>query len=632
MDKYHEILQKFWGYTSFRPKQLEIIKSIVEENKDTLGLLPTGGGKSVIFQVATLAMPEGKQMSIVITPLIALMKDQVENLKKRKIPAVAIHSGMGRDEIDLELNRCVDGYYNFLYISPERLNTRNILYRLPNMPIGLITVDEAHCISQWGYDFRPSYLKIAEVRNIIPDVPVLALTASATPKVVDDIQEKLLFKQKNVFRLSFVRENLVYVVQNSKDKLGDLIRLIKKIPGTGIVYVRSRRRTEELANFLKNYGISADFYHAGISHKLKEKKQEDWKQDRTRVIVATNAFGMGIDKPDVRFVIHMDLPDSLEAYYQEAGRGGRDGKTAYAIILYNYKDIDQLKNSVDLGFPPIKTVRKVYSAVCNFLQIPIGAGMDESYPFNIMEFTTRYNMKPLIVLNSLKLLQKEGYLEFTDEITESPKVHFIASRDDVYRFQVENPPFSPFIKTLLRAYPGIYDHFVPINEFWLAKIFKTDIEHIRKYLKKLHELDIIDYKPFIRSNFIYFPQGRLREKDIIFSPETYKFLKDRYIKQINSVIQYITNTEKCRSQVLMEYFGEKDVPACGLCDVCKSKSKPNTAEIEEQILELLHQSPLSFDQIFEQLSWDKNKLKQALRSLLKKEKVIFTPDRKFEIK
>ena len=632
MDKYHEILNKYWGYTSFRPLQLEIIKSVVEQGKDTLGLLPTGGGKSIIFQVATLAMPEERQMSIVVTPLIALMKDQVQNLKRRNIPAVAIHSGMSREEIELELNRCVDGYYNFLYISPERLNTKSILFRLPNMPVGLITVDEAHCISQWGYDFRPSYLKIAEIREIIPHIPVLALTASATPKVVEDIQEKLLFGQKNVFRQSFARDNLVYVVQNTNDKLGDLLRLIKKIQGTGIVYVRSRRRTEELANFLKNFGISADFYHAGIQHRLKEKKQQDWKEDRIRVIVATNAFGMGIDKPDVRFVIHMDLPDSLEAYYQEAGRGGRDGKTAYAIILYNFKDIQRLKQSVELSFPPIKQVRKVYSAVCNFLQIPIGAGVDESFAFNLTEFAARYNMKPLVVLNSLRLLQKEGYLEFTDEISEAPKVHFIATRDDVYRFQVENPPFSPFIKTLLRAYPGIFDHYVQINEFWLAKIFKTDVDHIRKYLKKLQEFGIIEYKPFLRSNFIYLPQGRLREQDIVFSSETYKFLKDRYSEQVNSVIHYVTNIDRCRSQVILEYFGEKNPPACGRCDVCRSKDGSDSKEVEKQILQLLHQSPLSFEQIFEQLSWDKNKLKQALGSLIRKQKIIFTPDRKFQIK
>ncbi len=632
MDKYHEILKKYWGYSSFRPLQLEIIKSVVEHGQDTLGLLPTGGGKSIIFQVATLSMPEHRQMSIVVTPLIALMRDQVENLRKHKIPAVAIHSGMSREEIELELNRCVDGYYNFLYISPERLTTRGLQFRLPNMPIGLITVDEAHCISQWGYDFRPSYLKIAAIRQIIPDVPVLALTASATPKVVDDIQDKLLFKDKNVFRQSFVRKNLVYIVQNTNDKLGDLLRITKKIQGTGIVYVRSRRRTEELANFLKNYGISADFYHAGIQYKVKEKKQREWKSGHTRIIVATNAFGMGIDKPDVRFVIHTDLPDSLEAYYQEAGRGGRDGKTAYAIVLYNHKDIKQLKESVDTNFPPIKTVRSVYSAVCNFLQIPIGAGIDQSYPFNLSEFISRYNIKPLIALNSLRLLQKEGYLEFTDEITEMPKIHITASRDDVYRFQVENPAFSPLIKILLRGYPGIYDHYVQINEFWLAKVFRTDIKHIQKYLKKLDELDIIEYKPFIRSNFIYMPQGRLREKDIVFSQENYKFLRDRYIDQITSVIHYVTNIDRCRSQVLAEYFGEKDSPACGRCDVCKSKQNFNSQQAQEQILELLHQSPMSFDQIFEQLSWDKNKLKVALRSLLRQEKIIFRKDRKFYLK
>ena len=632
MDKYHQILKKYWGYSTFRPKQLEIIKSVVEEKKDTLGLLPTGGGKSIIFQVATLSMPEDKQMSIVITPLIALMKDQVENLRKRKIPAIAIHSGMNKKEIELELNKCVDGYYNFLYISPERLLSKSITMRLQYMPIGLITVDEAHCISQWGYDFRPPYLKIAEIREFIPDSPVLALTASATPRVVDDIQEKLKFKEKNVFRLSFSRKNLVYVVKNSNDKLGDLLRLVEKISGTGIVYVRSRRRTEELANFLKNYGISSDYYHAGISFKQKEKKQNNWKQGITRIIVATNAFGMGIDKPDVRFVIHMDLPDSLEAYYQEAGRGGRDQKTAYAIVLYNYKDVKRLKDSTIVNFPPLETIRKVYSSVCNFLQIPIGYGIDESYPFNFNEFIIQYKQKPIIVLNSLRLLQKEGYLEFTEEISQSPKVRFIIPPEEVYRFQVENSPFSPLIKTLLRNYAGIYDSYVEINEFYLAKIFKTNKEQIKKYLEKLDQLQIIDYKPYIRSNFIYFPFGRIREKDIILTPENYKFLKKRYLSQITSVINYVTNTEKCRSQFILAYFGERESQPCGQCDVCRSSDSNNLKQLKENIIKLLQQQPLSSDQIFALIQEDKNKIKTALRFLFQQEKIIFTKDRKFKLK
>ena len=570
MDKYQQILKKVWGYNSFRPLQHEIILSVAEEKKDTLGLLPTGGGKSIIFQVPTLAM-EG--MAIVVTPLVALMKDQVENLARRGIKAVAIHSGLSKDEINIELERATDGYYKFLYLSPERLETKNFLDRLPYMNVNLLVVDEAHCISQWGYDFRPSYLNIAKIRSILTDIPVLALTASATPAVVKDIQDKLEFKQQNVFRASFERENLVYWVKKTNDKLGQLLKYIRKISGTGIVYVRSRRLTEQIAYFLKENGISADFYHAGLPHRTKEHRQNAWKNDKIRIIVATNAFGMGIDKPDVRFVIHLDLPDSLEAYYQEAGRGGRDRKTAYAIMLYNASDIEKLRSSVEKSFPPPKTIRKIYSSICNYLQLPIGSGVEESFPFNLFEFSSRFRFSPRMVISSLKLLQQEGYIEFTDEITEYPKLKFIASRQDVYRFQVENPIFDPFIKGLLRNYTGIFERYVPINEFYLAKMFKSKVELVRKYINKLAELEIIDYKPYIRANFLYFPHGRLAEKEIIFTKEHYQFLKSRYIEHIESVINYVENRDKCRSQTILEYFGETDTKPCGKCDVCRRKAK-----------------------------------------------------------
>ncbi len=570
MDKYQQILKKVWGYDSFRPLQHEIILSVAEEKKDTLGLLPTGGGKSIIFQVPTLAM-EG--MAIVVTPLVALMKDQVENLARRGIKAVAIHSGLSKDEINIELDRATDGYYKFLYLSPERLETKNFLERLPYMHINLIVVDEAHCISQWGYDFRPSYLKIANIRKILTDIPVLALTASATPKVVEDIQEKLGFKQTNVFKASFERENLVYWVKKTNDKLGQLLKYIRKIQGTGIVYVRSRRLTEQIAYFLKENGISADFYHAGLAHRVKEHRQNAWKNDKIRIIVATNAFGMGIDKPDVRFVIHLDLPDSLEAYYQEAGRGGRDRKTAYAIMLYNEADIDKLRANVEKSFPPPQTIRNIYSAICNYLQLPVGGGIEESFPFNLFEFSSRFRFSPRTVISSLKLLQQEGYIEFTDEITEYPKLKFTASRQDVYRFQVENPIFDPFIKGLLRNYAGVFERYVPINEFYLAKMFKTKVDLVRKYINKLVELELIDYKPYIRANFLYFPHGRLPEKDIIFTKEHYHFLKSRYIEHIESVINYVQTRDKCRSQAILEYFGETGTKPCGKCDVCRRKAK-----------------------------------------------------------
>ena len=572
MDKYHQILKKVWGYDSFRPLQYEIIQSVAEHGKDTLGLLPTGGGKSIIFQVAGLAM-EG--LTLVVTPLIALMKDQVENLQRRGVKAVAVHSGLSKDEINLELQRAANGYYEFLYLSPERLASNSFLDRLRYLNIGLLVVDEAHCISQWGYDFRPSYLKIGEIREFLPGVPVLALTASATPAVIDDIQKHLRFKEPNVFKKSFARDNLVYWVKNSPDKLGALLRLLRKARGSGIIYVRSRRRTEELAYFLRQNGISADFYHAGLQYKEKERKQNAWKQNKIQVIVATNAFGMGIDKPDVRFVVHTDLPDSLEAYYQEAGRAGRDQKTAYAIVFYNLADIDKLRRSVRLNFPPIETIRKIYAAICNYLQLPIGSGVDESFPINLYEFISRYKLNSYVVLASLRLLQQEGYLEFTDEITQLPRLKFVASRADVYKFQVENKVFDPFIKGLLRTYEGIFERFVPINEFYLAKIFKVKVELVRKYILKLQEFGIVEYKPFIRANFIYFPQGRLPEKDIVFSKEHYAFLKQRYIEHIESVIKYVENTKKCRQQIILEYFGETSTKPCGKCDVCRAKMKKN---------------------------------------------------------
>lgn len=573
LDKYHQILKKVWGYENFRPLQYEIILSVAEHRKDTLGLLPTGGGKSIIFQVAALAM---NGMALVVTPLIALMEDQVENLQRRGVPAVAVHSGLSREEIELELQRAADGYYKFLYLSPERLASESFLKRLQFFQISLLVVDEAHCISQWGYDFRPSYLKIGEIREYLPDVPVLALTASATPAVIEDIQKHLKFKEPNVFKKSFARDNLVYWVKNTPDKLGALLRLLRKTRGSGIIYVRSRRRTEELAYFLKQNGISADFYHAGLQYKEKERRQNAWKHGKIQVIVATNAFGMGIDKPDVRFVVHTDLPDSLEAYYQEAGRAGRDQKTAYAIVFYNLADIEKLRQSVRINFPPIDTVRRIYAAICNYLQLPIGSGVDESFPINLYEFISRYKFNSYVVLASLRLLQQEGYIEFTDEITQLPRLKFSASRADVYKFQVENKIFDPFIKALLRKYPGIFERFVTINEFYLARMFHVKVELIRKYILKLQQFGIVEYQPFIRANFIYFPHGRLPEKDIVFSKEHYTFLKQRYIDHIESVIAYVENTDKCRQQMILEYFGETDSKPCGKCDVCRAKIRKNS--------------------------------------------------------
>ncbi len=631
LNKYRKILKQYWGYDSFRPLQEEIILSVAKDKKDTLGLLPTGGGKSVIFQVPTMAH-EG--MALVVTPLIALMKDQVENLRKLNIPATAIYTGMTKDEIALELDRCTQGLYKFLYLSPERLSTEIFKMKLQGMNINFLVVDEAHCISQWGYDFRPSYLNIAQVRELIPEVPVLALTASATPEVIDDIQDKLGFKEKNVFKKSFERKNLVYYVQKTNDKLGNLIRLTKSIKGSGIVYVRSRLRTEEIADFLNKNGISADFYHAGLSPSAKDKKQNEWKHNRTRIIVATNAFGMGIDKPDVRFVIHIDLPDSLEAYYQEAGRGGRDGAEAYAVVLYNGQDIDRLRSSVEISFPPKETIQKVYSAVCNYLQIPIGSGKEQSYPFNMQEFSMRFKIPPRTTYNSLKILQQEGYLDFTEEIYVPSKLHITAERNDLYKFQVENPPFDPIIKAILRQYEGVFTRFVNINEYQLARKFKTDVKTIRKILFRLKQFGLIEYRPTMKSHFIFFPHGRIAEKNIILTKEKYHFLKQRYIDHIESVISYVERSDRCRSRLILEYFGEEKTENCGKCDVCRNH------QLEQQLSgyfapveERLKKAPASSEELVRELKITPQQINFILKKLYNDEIIIFDPvTRKFKHK
>jgi len=448
MNQYEQILVKYWGYSKFRPLQEDIIQSVMS-GRDTLALMPTGGGKSLTFQVPAMAT-DG--ICIVITPLIALMKDQVENLKQRDIKAIAIYSGMTQEEIDIALENCIYGNVKFLYISPERLETEIFKLRVKHMNISILAIDEAHCISEWGYDFRPSYLKIAEFRNHIQNVPVLALTATATPKVVIDIQEKLLFKEKNVLQKSFERKNLTYLVRNVEDKLNYLIDTIQKVKGSGIIYVRNRKKTKEIALFLQKNKISADYYHAGLKHEDRSLKQNAWKTGARKIMVATNAFGMGIDKPDVRFVIHFDLPDSIEAYFQEAGRAGRDEKKASAVLLYNNSDKVKAEQRIETNFPEIKEIREVYQALGNYFKIPFGGGKLSSYDFVISDFAKNYNFNLIKIISSINFLQREGYIELTDELNSASKIHFKASRDDLYKFQVANAKFDGFIKLILRSY------------------------------------------------------------------------------------------------------------------------------------------------------------------------------------
>ncbi len=628
---YKAILKEHWGYPDFRPLQEDIIRSVSDEGKDTLGLLPTGGGKSIIFQVPGLAK-EG--VCLVVSPLIALMKDQVENLKRKKIPAAAIYSGMTRDEIILTLESAVKGEIKFLYLSPERLGTDLFLTKLPEINVNLLAVDEAHCISQWGYDFRPSYLKIADVRERIPDVPILALTATATPDVVDDIQEKLKFKVKNVFRKSFERENLIYIVQKQNDKYGQLLKLVKNINGTGVVYVRSRKLTEKIAQFLKSHGISADFYHAGIDPKDKDRKQDEWKNDKTRVIVSTNAFGMGIDKSDVRFVIHIDLADSLEAYFQEAGRGGRDLKDAYAFLLYNDEDVNNLKASVDKSYPPKETIFAVYEALCNYLSIPVGGGKGQTYEFVLSKFSENFNFSPLDVFNSLKFIQRQGYLEYTDEIFIRSRIHLKIGREELYKFQVENPHFDNFTKFLMRTYPGLFSQYVQIDEYWISRVAKTEPKAIFNLLERMHKLGVIDYIPQKTTPYINFLEERIHPKSFKIDKENYDLLKENYIKKIEAVVDYVTRKDKCRSRILLEYFGETNAPDCGRCDICHSNKTDNAKRlkrIKEEIIELLTENELSVKELCEIMSKEEENVKTAIKTLLDIRLIEQTEERKLRI-
>ena len=619
---YRKILQEYWGHTEFRPLQQEIIESVAQK-KDTLGLLPTGGGKSIIFQVYSMSE---QGMCLVITPLIALMKDQVENLRAKGIKALSLHSGMSNMEIKIAIDNAKWGDYKFLYISPERLASERFIENLTNMKLNLITVDEAHCISQWGYDFRPSYLKIADIRPLFPDIPVLALTATATPKVVTDIQDKLRFREYNVHTMSFARSNLVYMVREKEDKEGYLVRTIIKAKGTGIVYVRNRRATREIKDLLVKNNISADYYHAGLNAEIRNQKQDAWKQGKTRVIVATNAFGMGIDKPDVRFVIHVDPPDSLEAYFQEAGRAGRDGKRAVAVLLYNNADKLKLKKQLSVTFPEIPYIVRVYESVCNFLQVAVGFGKDQLFDFPIGVFAESFKMQLTQVYHSLKILQRQGYIEFTEEVETPSRIYFTVNRDDLYKFQVANESFDNFIKLLLRSYTGLFTGYVTIDEGLLAKRAETTPEVIINYLKLLRSHKIIDYIPQKRTPYILFTRERISGERLKFSKENYDLRKKDFLERIEAVIHYASSSTKCRSQMLLEYFGETDSVRCGTCDVCQSRnqlglSKFEFDELADKIKKEL-ETPQKAESVLFRLGPENEKLRLVMRWLIDNEKIV----------
>lgn len=627
MSKYRQILLKHWGYSGFREMQEEIVEA-VGAGKDVLGLLPTGGGKSITFQVPALAM-DG--ICLVVTPLIALMRDQVDNLNQRGIKALAIYSGMSQHEIKIAYDNAAYGNYKFLYLSPERLGTESFLERLPLLKVNLLAVDEAHCISQWGYDFRPSYLKIAEVRKHLPSVPVLALTATATPRVVDDIMDKLRFREKLVFSKSFERKNLAYVVRHVEDKLKHLLLIINKIPGTGIVYVRNRKATKEIAEFLIANQISADFYHAGLSPEARDIKQTAWKQSKTRIIVSTNAFGMGIDKPDVRFVVHLDLPDSLEAYFQEAGRGGRDGKKAYAVLLYNQSDDKVMKTRMTKSFPPREQIKEIYQNLCNYLQVAVGEGKDQIYDFNLMDFSRVFKLDQVTAYSAIKFLEQEGYLEATEEVNNPARVIFLVDRDELYKFQVANELYDVLIKLMLRSYTGLFNDYVKIDESLLAGRLAISRDDLYKMMLFLSNHHIINYIPAKSTPFIIFKTERLSNHSLLISKDNYEKKKKNYADKLHAALHYANTQQKCRSQLLLEYFGDTRAKRCGMCDYCQRRNELNMSQFEydslhDAIRDLLLLKPLRVEELVGKLSADQAKAVKIIRWLMDEKKLQYNSD------
>ena len=609
------ILKQYWGYPSFRPLQEDIVDSVMA-GKDTLALLPTGGGKSICFQVPAMAM-DG--LCLVITPLIALMKDQVAHLVDKGIPAAAIYSGMHPDALELAYNQAAYGRLKFLYVSPERLQTNQFIEALRRMKVCLLAVDESHCISQWGYDFRPPYLKIADIRPYMPKTPVLALTATATAKVVDDIQVRLGFKEKNVFQSSFERKNVTYNVYREADKYGVLRRKLEAMTeGSAIVYVRNRKRTQVIADWLNSVGISATFYHAGLDAKTRDQRQDLWMKGKVRVIAATNAFGMGIDKPDVRLVIHMDLPDSIEAYFQEAGRAGRDLKPSEAFLLVSPADIKKLQENLTQSFPELDRIKLIYNALGNYFNIPVGAGENVSYPFVIADFVNRYGFNIVEVFHTLKILEKEGFLVLSDSFDEPSKVMVKASRDDIYGFQVNNPQYSELIKCMLRSLPGVMTDFVRINEETLAKKTGLTADKVVEQLKKLEEYNFLSYAPRNDKPQILFLSEFVDTRHFNLSKENYHDRKKDAESRVKAVIDFVNNDEECRSVQLLRYFNEETDKVCGRCDVCQKRKSGVAAykEIDEKLRNVLSEDTLPIQSVLQQCNeFEEDKVLDAIRFL-----------------
>lgn len=577
----HKILREYWGFSSFRPLQEDIINAVLQ-GKDALALMPTGGGKSLCYQVPAMAK-DG--LCLVVSPLIALMKDQVENLRKKSITAFAIYSGMSRKEVINIFKVATESNCKFLYVSPERLETSLFKEYLPGLDITLIAVDEAHCISQWGYDFRPPYLRIAALRTELPGVPILALTASATPDVQNDICDKLEFGNYEIFRQSFERPNLSYSTFKVDSKINKIIEVLRKVPGSAIVYCKSRKRTKEISDLLRLQSISSDHYHAGLTQEERNKKQENWVNNKTRVIVCTNAFGMGIDKPDVRVVIHADVPDCLENYYQEAGRAGRDGKISYAVLLYDQRDLHELQEMASLRFPSQEDIRNIYQSVANYLQIPTGSGEGQYYDFDISDFLRKFKLTGHTTVYSLKALEQEGWLAFNEQVFLSSTAGFITGKEYLYAFEKEHPQLEPVIKTLLRAYEGIFDQPISISEKMIAGLMKAEVDDVKKQLIQLLQAGIIEYQPQKDTPQLFLLRNRIKAEDISINMVVYNKRKEQFQKRIKQMLDYVKDEVACRSRIIGSYFGDLAIKPCGICDNCL---KQKATSLTKEEFEALH--------------------------------------------
>jgi ATP-dependent DNA helicase RecQ len=626
----HSILKKYWGYSSFRPLQEEIIQHVLDR-KDGLALLPTGGGKSLCFQVPAMAM-DG--VCLVISPLIALMKDQVENLRKKGITAFAVHSGMNRREVMNTLALAGNSNCKFLYVSPERLETNLFKEYLPSLGVSMLAVDEAHCISQWGYDFRPSYLKIAALRDELQDVPVLALTASATSEVQQDIADKLLFTGHKIFRQSFARPELSYSVFNVSSRINRIIDILKKVKGCGIIYCKSRKRTREISDQLNMNGIVCDYYHAGLLQAERNNKQDAWLKNETRVMACTNAFGMGIDKPDVRVVIHADVPDCLENYYQEAGRAGRDGKRSYAVLLYNDNETKELKESLNDRFPPPAEIKKIYHSLMNHLQIPAGSGEGNYYELDLALFVKKFSLPLFPVVSVLKTLEQEELLYFNEQVFVPAKLQVTAGRERLNEMDNENPEIAVLLKTLLRIYEGIIDQPVSINEKVIAGFMKVPVQEVTDGLVSLHTTGVVKYVPQKEKPQVYLLSNRVRAEDLMINITNYNKRKKKFEARIAAMLDYVNSSSVCRSVTIGNYFGDNELKACGICDTCldlkkKSLTGDEFEKIHLMLIEMLGEKPLSFAEIMGKMNGiSKEKTNEVIRFLQAEEKIFVNDDGK----